>query len=98
MTDTLFPGFDDRLPEPPKLSADQRRTLAAKRKIDKGIHPANGLKIIRNGEKCGTCEHIVHQGGTAGSYLKCDLGSMSRGPASDIRAWWPACPQWEPKQ
>jgi hypothetical protein len=97
MSDQLFDGYPDIEP-PEKLSADRRRTLAQKRKIDRGVHPANGLPIAGSQETCGTCEHITHQRGTAGSYLKCALGSMSRGPASDIRAWWPACIAWEPKQ
>ena len=53
MSTPLFPGYDDRLPDPPKLSTDQRRTLAAKKKIERGIHPANGLKIIKSNETCG---------------------------------------------
>jgi hypothetical protein len=96
MSVPLFDGYPDP-PQPPpaeKLSADCRRTIERQAKIDAGIHPANGLKLLDNGETCGTCDHLYRRQ-LGGTYLKCDLGLMSRGPASDIRAWWPACPKWE---
>lgn len=52
------------------------------------------------GETCGTCRHKSSQGGTAGRYLKCGLleEHWTRGPGTDIRAWWAACRYWEAKE
>lgn len=48
------------------------------------------------GETCGSCRHKVKPGG----YLKCGLmrNIWTHGAATDIRARWPACAKWEPKQ
>lgn len=52
---------------------------------------------------CGSCEHLE---GNGWGYLKCYLpgpngkpipSRMSHGPASDIRRWWPACPDYAPR-
>lgn len=48
---------------------------------------------------CGSCAHRVKQGGTAGSYTKCGLpGRSTRGEATDLRTWWPACVDYEAPQ
>lgn len=44
-----------------------------------------------DGAKCGDCEHLFRQGGTAGTYYKCELRSLSRSASTDHRVRWPAC-------
>ncbi|MEU8023739.1 hypothetical protein AB0B88_16140 [Micromonospora haikouensis] len=58
------------------------------------------------GHRCGTCQHRRPVGGTARSYPKCWHGWSGRpedtpprysgGPATDVRAWWPACRDHQP--
>ena len=61
--------------------------------------PGGGL---RKPLTCGGCAHLD---GNGWGYLKCYLPGpngkpipalMSHGPASDIRRWWPACPDYMP--
>lgn len=47
------------------------------------------------GRICFDCVHFFKQPGTAGTYYKCDLRRVTRGPASDHRARWPACARFE---
>ena len=99
MSAMLFDGYPD--PEQPapaereaKLSTGQRRTLRQKADVERGIHPLRRhLPIVDNGHHCGDCDHLMHRH-MGGSYLKCDLTPMTHGPGSDLRAWWPACPDW----
>lgn len=48
-------------------------------------------------ETCGTCRHLVRK---RGRYKKCELTRdfWTNGAGTDIRARWPACEKWEPKQ
>lgn len=83
-------------PEPePTLSAGRRLTIRQHDMVDHGIHPLNKLKIA-DGEArtCGECIYRIHWG--AHGYPKCELGPVSHGPATDCRAWWPACPNFTP--
>lgn len=56
------------------------------------------------GRRCGTCRFRVMVGGHARAYPKCRFPDPdgrrglreSGGLGSDVRAWWPACPQHEP--
>ena len=103
----LFPGFEPPTPPPPRtdLSADRRRTLRQAAEIKAGRHPltrgplhaeADTSAHRDDGKKlpfrCGSCVHRVDRG-----WPKCDLSTMSASAASDVRAWWPACPSYEPK-
>lgn len=64
--------------------------------IAAGRHPHNALPLRQPpGETCGSCVHKRKTPMTAGTYYKCDLGGMSRGPATDIRVRWPACEKWQ---
>lgn len=93
---TLFdPG--PVLPEPPKLSADQRRTLRRQQQLDQGLHPTTRLPLRRPvGEHtCGDCTHRKENPGHARTYWKCDQVVMTAGPATDVRLSWPACIKWE---
>jgi hypothetical protein len=50
---------------------------------------------------CGTCEHrqpLPYQGR---SWPKCFARGgrrVTRGPGTDVRAWWPACTLYQPKE
>jgi len=51
------------------------------------------------GERCGTCYHCSANPHTSGRYLKCfhpSIGRRTAGPASDVKARWPACSHWHP--
>lgn len=49
---------------------------------------------------CGSCHFREILGHHSRSYPKCLLPSMpsrvTHGPASDVRAWWPACSDYSP--
>lgn len=104
MTETLFPELVPvPLPEPEpveKLSADRRRTLRQRRDVERGIHPLNGLQLVGDGSTtCGNCAFRELFTYHRRSYPKCtarDGVYLTHGPASDVRAWWPSCPLWEP--
>lgn len=46
--------------------------------------------------RCGSCVHRIIRNHGAKTYPKCDLTPMSHSEASDVRAWWPACPSYQP--
>lgn len=63
--------------------------------------------------RCGTCRWRELVGGHAQSYPKCLYGAgtwpngnvkvasaprYSAGPATDVRGWWPACTDWQPRE
>lgn len=103
----LFGGYPDD--ETGALSADRRRTLRQHAQIHAGIHPLTGgvLHPLASRDRdsmsprtdpftCGTCIHRV----TGYGYPKCDVGNgqrITRGPGTDVRAWWPACPAYTAK-
>lgn len=78
----------------------------------KGIGPRGGKNYVKpwgyymppgtgpTGETCGTCEHIVYRGNTAGHYLEClrAKAKWTHGRKSDILAGSPACSGWESAQ
>lgn len=81
------------------LSAGRRLTLRQREQVAAGIHPLTGQKAAPELGTCGQCRFRV-----PGRYAKChyrpgDTGPLLRvthGPATDVRAWWPACPQFQP--
>jgi hypothetical protein len=88
------------------VSMEEARALARRRpptnrtakvagRIAAGVHPHNGLPLGPAGETCGSCKHKRRTPQTAGTYWKCDLGPLSRGPGTDLRVRWPACAKWE---
>jgi hypothetical protein len=99
------------VPPPEQLSADRRRTIRQRNAIEAGRHPLSalldGLKLhpdaIRStdpartkaGPRCGDCLHRF--AGGYRTYPKCvRMDSLiTRGPASDCRAWWPGCTEWK---
>lgn len=60
---------------------------------DRSAHRTDGKSLPF---RCGSCVHRITVGAGSKSYPKCDLTSMSHSEASDVRAWWPACPSYEP--
>jgi hypothetical protein len=90
------------VPQPPKLSPDQRRTARYYDLLLKGWHPF-GDKLHPDappvddrqapGPRCRTCNHRL-----TGGYPKCDLHPITHGPGTDCRAWWPACTNYIPQE
>lgn len=110
MTDTLFEGYEAEPAPDDGLSANRKRTLRQRRDVLFGRHPLTGGKTFPDLGTCGECrfrELIEHHRRV---YPKCwfpedrsaeaweILGPPrhTNGPASDVRAWWPACKDFEP--
>ncbi len=105
MTDETLFG-DDVTPAGPSLadlSAGQRLTVRQRRDVSAGIHPLMGGPLHERADRtakaadpknlpftCGTCvNRDSHE------YPSCKIGPRSRGAATDVRAWWPACPSYQ---
>jgi len=88
-----LPGIPE--PEPP-VSADRRRTRRQRAAIAAGRHPLTGGNTRPELGTCGDCAHRTLMGWHDRTYPKCDLGPISHGSATDVRAWWPACGRHEP--
>jgi hypothetical protein len=61
-------------------------------------HPHTGLPLLDPlGETCGTCKHSERSRSRGGgkTWIKCGLFGASGGPATDIKARWPACERWQ---
>lgn len=59
---------------------------------DPSAHKTDGKSLPF---RCGSCIHrVVRDHGK--KFPKCDLTPMSHSEASDVRAWWPACPSYTP--
>lgn len=93
-----------------KLSADRRRTLRQRQDVELGRHPLTGGTARPDLGTCGGCVHRRLVGGHAQSYPKCDYGvpagkehlanswpRASMGAGTDVRAWWPACSDYQPR-
>lgn len=93
-----------------KVSAGRRLAERQARDIRSGHHPLTGGPLHEQADRtahpgdprsllyrCGTCAHRVGvQSFESGkTYPKCDISKMSRGAATDVRSWWPACVRWE---
>lgn len=87
----------------PVQGADARRTLRQVEILATGYHPVSRLKLhpdappvedrTAEGPRCGNCSHLFRK--VMGStYLKCGQNTTG-GPATDLRAWWPACAAWK---
>lgn len=109
MDDALFDLPDDGATRDPPatlqdMSYTARLTARQAAKLATGWHPL-GTPLHPDaapvddrkapGLRCRSCEHLTHQGGTSGSYLKCEAHLITRGPGTDVRAWWPACNRYE---
>lgn len=91
---------------PPKLSPDRARTHRQRALIDAGYHPLTREKARPDLGTCGDCALRVFVNSGVRTYAKCARGSRpgepldhapfaSKSAASDLRAWWPACPAHE---
>jgi hypothetical protein len=83
--------------------------LAATLQIPLRLHtaaPANPFMRDTPGARCGSCQHRAARGGTQKTYQKCWLRGtdsdmyprVTGGPGTDVRAWWPACLDYQPKE
>jgi hypothetical protein len=108
--DTLFEGFEPLpLLEHPeldsdRLSAGRRFTARVLFDVHRGIHPLMRTQLHPEASRdasstdprhlpftCGTCTNR-----DVGGYPKCLIGPQSHSVTTDVRAWWPACPQYQP--
>lgn len=98
----LSPDRRRTLRQAEQIKAGVHPLLAAVGAPDTRLHPRASPAASRSDRRglpftCGSCLHLVHQGGGPGSsgrYLKCDFGEGERvthGAGTDVRAWWPAC-------
>jgi hypothetical protein len=100
----LFDGWPDPEP-PPEVNLTPAQKLRARQESDiaAGRHPLNGLPLKPWGT-CGTCGHrYLHRANKA--WPKCDLETTTpprptrtHGSATDVKASWPACVGWTPKE
>jgi len=53
--------------------------------------------VRRGGPRCGSCAFRQLRGGAQRDYPKCWLDplAVTRGQATDVRAWWPACTEYK---
>lgn len=89
--DALPLGID--VPEPPAvLSAGARLSAKLRRLAAEGVQPLTREPARPDLGTCGTCVHRI-----LGRFPKCDHPDTPRtsGPATDVRASWPACHRWE---
>lgn len=93
-----------------QMSADRHRTVRQALDLAKGIHPLTGGRLHPDaapaedrkaaGLRCGTCRFRR----PADRWPKCWWPEGSRplrithGPATDVRGWWPACRDYQPRE
>ena len=56
------------------------------------------LERVRSEVRCGSCVHRRTVSHGSRDYPKCELGDgyrNSHGAATDVRAWWPGCVDWQ---
>jgi hypothetical protein len=93
------------------LSPDRRRTRRQSDLIASGRHPLTGGPVHADaphdgtrttpGLRCGDCRWRQNVEHSARPYPKCVVHNGARvtaRAASDVRAWWPACPAHEPRE
>lgn len=62
--------------------------------VARGLHPMGLALLLVSGATCGNCKFLKRVKFSR-VYLKCAKARQSRGPATDVRAGWPACQCWE---
>lgn len=111
MTTPLFDGYEAPRIDP-DLSAGQRLTLRQQANIRVGRHPlthgplhiqasrtATRDDLPRQQLTCGTCVFRTLHHWHNQTYPKCvshDRTFVTHSTATDVRAWWPACPAYLP--
>lgn len=100
--DALFDGFDERQPDAQPMTAGERRRKRQAEKIAAGFHPLSTPKRVIRLAESGTCGECIHRRqintGTSKSYPKCIFDRpkrMTNGEATDVKAAWPACVDFE---
>ncbi|MFD3594301.1 hypothetical protein ACFWU5_16380 [Nocardia sp. NPDC058640] len=94
---------------PEDLSRGEKRQRLVERRIRDGIHPLGYIGLHKEaareseggGLRCGTCRHREVARYHSRSYPKCWINDGARathGESSDIRAWWPACTDYQPTE
>lgn len=106
----LFPDLPALPPAPPPIvdtrSAGVRLTDRQRALVAAGVHPLTRERTRPDLGTCGDCALRVLVLGHTRTYPKCvrglpdgrpltDAPYASRGAATDVRAWWPACPSHE---
>lgn len=97
MEDQSDQPLDLGIPEPPpRPSAGARLTRRLNLLAERGIQPLTREPARPDLGTCGTCIHRVANGH---GYPKCDHPDTpaTHGPATDVRAKWPACDRWAAK-
>lgn len=95
-----IPGLPAAPERPPadNRTRDRARTARQRRDVAAGRHPLTGGKTFPDRGTCGTCIHRIRVTWHVKRYPKCDAaGTPTHGAATDVRAWWPACSQHEPR-
>ena len=110
MNGVTLPGMPDAplVFSVPKGSAGQRLRERQASDVREGRHPLTGGQIHPQSTRaakasdakdlpfrCGSCIHRLLLRHHDATYPKCGRSTMTHGGATDVRAWWPACPQWE---
>lgn len=96
----------------PNLSADRRLTLRQQANIRAGVHPLTRGQLHPQASRTATREDGTRQPLTCGTcvfresvqwhnrtYPKCVSHArtyLTHGTTTDVRAWWPACPNYLP--
>lgn len=111
--DALFDLDVPPAPPVERESVGVRRTKRQAALLAAGKHPLSSIlsRPLRlhpeaapaddrraQGRRCGNCAHLVKNGW---GYQKCDIGDgirASHSEASDVRQWWPACVDHQPKE
>lgn len=96
-------------PPPEKEGHDARRTRRQRELVAAGIHPLTRQRARPELGTCGDCLHRRLVSYRNRSYPKCDAGTIPPGNdrpdtwpranhsgSTDVRAWWPACPDHGP--
>ena len=77
----------------PDWYTPSRYTPRNNRRVKQGLHPF-GDALGPEGTSCGTCRHCVRLR-CSRTYLKCELSRITSGPATDLRAKWRGCINWD---
>jgi hypothetical protein len=94
----MLPGMPEAPERPAGDDRSRRRswTVHARRLVAAGIHPLTRGPARPDLGTCGDCRFRVLVDYHARKWPKCERGPRTHGEQTDVRAWWPACPRFEP--
>lgn len=94
----MLPGMPEAPERAPGDDRSKRRSWTARARlmVAAGRHPLTRGTARPDLGTCGECVHRVMRGTRSKPYPKCDLGPITSGEQTDVRAWWPACGRFEP--